>query len=1324
MMAGEGKNLDLHESLFHLDVWLSAYDQYTLHPGAPWLQIQENICQKFAHIIDSEINLSPERSQAVVSCMGPQFTLKYLSYPSHGLQHKECSQQMLLEMKSLLSQGLANAIIEAGYGSLVTHDTLREKPHELLQQFRRETALQFKEYLYKFCQNEELRIMQLKHSQPKVSLALPEPKIDYYFNKSVAEEKLTKPDTRKSGTKIKVCTEDSETIGKMVGLILERYPEKITVVTDKLKGFHLPANLRKQIWTEVLFQNVNPMTNNQSSGNLKKHFRQQFGQKLQSNLKKLHIKHPLHSPIKDLIENTVIETYNKTPSMQLYKSTAYMKEASRVLNALYIYNQSYQPFYVLWLFPMQIALADLADKNSTEGEEIYELAMLLHLLESRCFPSWAIMSVIAENVMATLELKDLELYKHLKHVATINAQVNPKDCLVHLMEEERTLAENLVLSKSTNKIKKTSKRLPTTRLSLAQPIMFIRQWIGEAFVGKLDLAAMLWVWDQLFLQCWHQQVFHDICIALVALLREHFLVASDYLQMKQVFVSQTFHLLTLDIQRAYLAVIKGSTSLHDIASLNRCSPQGVSGGDIAATAGIMSEQSSKSITDLTKKTHKLDIKPTTELSNLFIDFSKLSNKGLSIQISDVCFKLDFQQSVLQKGTDKNLPWRELPETNKILMSIILKFGDECIELKKVQSSQISFQTTPTITGKLNYIAKVTDMFNFADISVSNYIDKMTLGEYFHLIVMVVYVHKNVISTLGWAFIPLTELTQRNTVAALHSGAIPDIFMQQHVRESLNCTETSSKYVLGYNSEIFLKIDVRTETALNASDSRNSGSVADDKMGKSNDVKDFCIYIDSLQMLPDNASIVKVVSYLVQPSKPLTTKLLPTFPSIDSKWCCPMFVPEDRFIMLRMKDNLPKDTFILFTVYTIDMNSTQLCTLGNALMCLCESYNDNNDVKFCSGGYQLKLRSGSLDMSKNIKSSSLDNLPIVPVVSLLIRILPLVQDVQPAPPYTSNYYHSIQCKPTVSEERIFKSFQKHSKLSEPLRTLIRRLQLSDGIQADQTEFEMMEWCKKKLDTDHSIQPFPVLNVNQCVSYQSDIGLKFTIDKAFNLKEKDLFVQCVTQVISGGQRRSMPEGHTSTTEKYFMTLKQDIDCHLHSPVWQDPTTLIHPLFDDKTCLLIQILGLKILSPNFQQSKPLSPEDSEEIQLGPAKFVCWTAINIFDGKSVRNGHHYLPLLSGQPSEEVLLQLSNMSAQSVFSTLHPGSCYDHKEMLNTVGQVEDYQKEDFKGTQHSKDWRDTIRNLIEENNKGNTESFLQKLNDFEEIVTNKLEHFMINIS
>uniref|UniRef100_A0A0L8GLX9 Uncharacterized protein n=1 Tax=Octopus bimaculoides TaxID=37653 RepID=A0A0L8GLX9_OCTBM len=43
MMAGEGENLDLHESLFHLDAWLSAYDQYTLHPGAPWLQVSSHL---------------------------------------------------------------------------------------------------------------------------------------------------------------------------------------------------------------------------------------------------------------------------------------------------------------------------------------------------------------------------------------------------------------------------------------------------------------------------------------------------------------------------------------------------------------------------------------------------------------------------------------------------------------------------------------------------------------------------------------------------------------------------------------------------------------------------------------------------------------------------------------------------------------------------------------------------------------------------------------------------------------------------------------------------------------------------------------------------------------------------------------------------------------------------------------------------------------------------------------------------------------------------------------------------------------------------------
>lgn len=68
--------------------------------------------------------------------------------------------------------------------------------------------------------------------------------------------------------------------------------------------------------------------------------------------------------------------------MQLYKSTAYMKEASRVLNALYIYNQSYQPFYVLWLFPMQVALADLEDNHSTEGNKILFFFYFLFISKS------------------------------------------------------------------------------------------------------------------------------------------------------------------------------------------------------------------------------------------------------------------------------------------------------------------------------------------------------------------------------------------------------------------------------------------------------------------------------------------------------------------------------------------------------------------------------------------------------------------------------------------------------------------------------------------------------------------------------------------------------------------------------------------------------------------------------------------------------------------------------------------------------------------------------------------------------------------------------
>lgn len=53
-----------------------------------------------------------------------------------------------------------------------------------------------------------------------------------------------------------------------------------------------------------------------------------------------------------------LQTYSKTVSMLPYKHIDHIKEAARALNVLYVFDRSYEPYLVHWLFPLQIAFRD------------------------------------------------------------------------------------------------------------------------------------------------------------------------------------------------------------------------------------------------------------------------------------------------------------------------------------------------------------------------------------------------------------------------------------------------------------------------------------------------------------------------------------------------------------------------------------------------------------------------------------------------------------------------------------------------------------------------------------------------------------------------------------------------------------------------------------------------------------------------------------------------------------------------------------------------------------------------------------------------------
>ncbi len=89
--------------------------------------------------------------------------------------------------------------------------------------------------------------------------------------------------------------------------------------------------------------------------------------------------------------------YDKTSCMQAYNSVPQMREAVKVLNIIYCYNRTYEPYLIYWLYPVQIAMSDHQQDGETNhqpssnfnhgrgGEEIWvgELELEAKNLKSR-----------------------------------------------------------------------------------------------------------------------------------------------------------------------------------------------------------------------------------------------------------------------------------------------------------------------------------------------------------------------------------------------------------------------------------------------------------------------------------------------------------------------------------------------------------------------------------------------------------------------------------------------------------------------------------------------------------------------------------------------------------------------------------------------------------------------------------------------------------------------------------------------------------------------------------------------------------------------------
>ncbi|XP_074930016.1 uncharacterized protein LOC116827409 isoform X1 [Chelonoidis abingdonii] len=241
-----------------------------------------------------------------------------------------------------------------------------------------------------------------------------------------------------------------------------------------------------------------------------------------------------------------------------------ISETSKTLNVLYVFNGTWEPYLIYWLFPLQMAFKQIMPT----AEHPYELAMYLHFLHQNLFPSWTETFAMAEWMMSLLEREDTEFFTHLQQCFRKNFAVDPKNFLVELIVREREKVQELYTATD-----RSEQNIHLTKELLASRVIFLRKWMDEGFVIILDFPAVLLIWDQLYMQDWNQKVMENFCLSILMLLKDSLMAANDYPAIREVFLFYGCHLLTADIQRPgfiFSKVVYHLTSLGLAGKIKGC----------------------------------------------------------------------------------------------------------------------------------------------------------------------------------------------------------------------------------------------------------------------------------------------------------------------------------------------------------------------------------------------------------------------------------------------------------------------------------------------------------------------------------------------------------------------------------------------------------------------------------------------------------------------------------------------------------------------------------------------------------------------------------
>ncbi|CAF1615883.1 unnamed protein product, partial [Adineta ricciae] len=535
------------EHRIHLQHYIRSRDLKTKlllsHLSTPF-DILDELEPALSNRVRQQFN-NPQRRQMLIELLGAQYQKKFfgteldntsiLNVPDMTKEQRRILEN---EAKSWLQIQTLKAASEIGAAKKDSDETTRSSAEmaDFLEYTNQVVWKGLERYLYQVQQKEfQERETQKLHEMNKLkrySELTGGSKLRFILRDSKTNSGKLPMIYESSSTTHPMTSQYSNLISESIIALLKQDLRRITFLKEKLFGQQLPVALRQISWTECLFRfEKKPHESDLSFVELKT--RRDFASGITRGKNELKLSNPLNTPMKNVIENDVIETYGKIRTLQPYLEEYHLRFTMKILNVLYTYKKSYEIYYIYWLLPFQLTYCDEDNKD----EEIYVIGMHLDLFIRHCFPTWPKIYTIASNIISDMSIDDSGFYNHLKKISRLNAKINAKDFPMEIL--------------SLND-KQTTRRKVYDQELMTDPVIFLRKWICEMFVGILNSNSVLYLWDQFFMVKWELNYIEHACRAILYLLRDNFMCAENYEEMRKVFLDEPCLLYTSDIQTAFV----------------------------------------------------------------------------------------------------------------------------------------------------------------------------------------------------------------------------------------------------------------------------------------------------------------------------------------------------------------------------------------------------------------------------------------------------------------------------------------------------------------------------------------------------------------------------------------------------------------------------------------------------------------------------------------------------------------------------------------------------------------------------------------------------